>query len=246
MIPRIVMAEALDDLAADDPDAIRSRIDLQRVHRSMGTRAILLRGLTSMATGHHKAIPLRLLEIGAGDGSLMLSVAQALTPRWPAVELTLLDRQALVDRSTIAHYAQVGWTVVEEVCDVFEWVAGSVDLLPGGCPTAHWDLIVANLFLHHFEDQPLASLLTAIANQSSLFFACEPRRDWLDLAGSHMIGAIGVNHVTREDSVLSVHAGFNGHELTALWPKQAGAWHVQEYSAGLFSHCFRAERLELN
>jgi hypothetical protein len=246
MIPRIVMAEALDDLAADDPDAIRSRIDLRRVHRSMGTRTILLRGLHAMTARHPRALPLRLLEIGAGDGSLMLGVAQALAPRWGAVELTLLDRQALLDPSTIAHYANVGWTVVQEVADVFDWAAGGADPLPAGSRAARWDLIVANLFLHHFEGQPLASLLAAIAGRTSRFFACEPRRDWLALAGSHMIGAIGANHVTRKDSVLSVHAGFNGDELTALWPKQAGAWQVQEYSAGLFSHCFRAERPELN
>jgi hypothetical protein len=61
-----------------------------------------------------------------------------------------------------------------------------------------------------------------------------------------MIGAIGANHVTRKDSVISVHAGFDGDELTALWPHQGGSWRVQEYSAGLFSHCFRAERPELN
>jgi hypothetical protein len=246
MIPRIVLAEALDDLAPDNPDAIRSRRDLRRVHRSMGTRAILLRGLNAMTAGHRKTRPLRLLEIGAGDGSLMLGVAQALAPRWGAVELTLLDRQALVDPSTIAHYAQVGWSVVEEVGDVFDWAAGRVDPLPGGSATARWDLIVANLFLHHFEGGPLAALLAAIAKRSSRFFACEPRRDWLALAGSHMIGAIGANHVTRKDSVISVHAGFNGDELTALWPHQAGTWHMQEYSAGLFSHCFRAERPGLN
>jgi len=246
MIPRIVMAEALDHLAADDPDAIRSRIDLQRVHRSMGTRAILLRGLNAMTAGQHKATPLRLLEIGAGDGSLMLGVAQAMAPRCAPVELTLLDRQSLVDQSTIERYAQVGWTAVKKVGDVFDWAAGSLDPVQAGSATAPWDLIVANLFLHHFQDAPLASLLAAIASRSRQFFACEPRRDWLALAGSHMIGAIGANHVTREDSVLSVHAGFNGDELTALWPNQAGAWHVQEYSAGLFSHCFRAERPALS
>jgi hypothetical protein len=109
-----------------------------------------------------------------------------------------------------------------------------------------WDLIVANLFLHHFESAQLTLILQAIAKSSRRFFACEPRRDWLALAGSHMVRAIGANHVTREDSVLSVHAGFNGDELTNLWPKHDGTWQVQEYSAGLFSHCFRAERAGSN
>jgi hypothetical protein len=211
----------------------------------MGTRAIVLRGLMAMTARHKKTMPLRVLEIGAGDGSLMLGVAQALVPCWSGVEFTLLDRQALIDPTTIARYGDLGWTVIEEVGDVLDWAAGSTDQ-PGATATEPWDLIVANLFLHHFEGAQLALILGAIAHKSQRFFACEPRRDWLALAGSHMIGAIGANHVTREDSVLSVHAGFNGDELSVLWPHHDRPWQVQEYSAGLFSHCFRAERAGLN
>jgi len=89
-------------------------------------------------------------------------------------------------------------------------------------------------------------LLAAVATRTDRFFACEPRRDWLALAASHLVGAIGANAVTREDAVLSVHAGFRGDELSKSWPVHGAEWQLQEYSAGLFSHCFRAERLELD
>ena len=245
MMPRIVTVEMLDGLAADDRDAMRSRQDLQRVHRAMGTRTIVLRGLKAMTARHPKAMPLRVLEIGAGDGSLMLGVAQALGSCWGGVELTLLDRQALIDPATLTRYGELGWRVSEAVGDVLDWAVGSTNW-PQAAAAAPWDLIVANLFLHHFEDRQLALILRAVASKSQRFFACEPRRDWLALAASHMIGAIGANHVTREDSVLSVHAGFNGDDLSALWPQHGGPWQVQEYSAGLFSHCFRAERTGLS
>jgi hypothetical protein len=80
MMTRMVTAEVLDGLAANDPDAMRSRRDLQRVHRFMGTRTLVLQGLHALAVGRHKTKPLRILEIGAGDGSLMLGVARALQP----------------------------------------------------------------------------------------------------------------------------------------------------------------------
>jgi hypothetical protein len=245
MMPRIVTAEILDGLSPGDPAAKRSRRDLQRVHRAMGTRMILLRGLKAMTARHPMAMPLRILEIGAGDGSLMLGVAQALAPTWSDVELTLLDRQPLLDAATMASYRKVGWNVTPKVGDVIDWAAEAVNPSDEP-PVMRWDLIVANLFLHHFESAQLTLILQAIAKSSRRFFACEPRRDWLALAGSHMVRAIGANHVTREDSVLSVHAGFNGDELTNLWPKHDGTWQVQEYSAGLFSHCFRAERAGSN
>jgi hypothetical protein len=61
------------------------------------------------------------------------------------------------------------------------------------------------------------------------------------LLGSHLVGLLGCNAVTRNDAVLSVHAGFRDAELTAAWPT-AGAWEIDEYPAGLFTHCFLAKR----
>lgn len=244
-VSRIVTAEALDGLAADDPAATRSRRDLRRVHRVMGTRSIVRRALLDATASRRKPAPLRVLELGAGDGNLMLGVARALAPAWPRVELTLLDAQALVDRSTIASFAELGWTAIAKVVDVLDWAAVAEPLTMDSEP-ANWDIIVANLFLHHFEGAQLITLLGAVAARTDRFFACEPRRAWFALAGSHLIGAIGANAVTREDAVLSVRAGFRGKELTTLWPAQSSEWRVQEYSAGLFSHCFRVERRGAN
>jgi HPt (histidine-containing phosphotransfer) domain-containing protein len=235
MMPRVVAAETLDGLAEDDPAALRSRRDLQRVHRAMGTHAIVARALRALTASRPAGAPLRLLELGAGDGSLMLRVAHALKGEWPAVQLTLLDRQNLVNASTVASYATAGWTATSQVLDVFDWVASDAYW--------HWDLIVTNLFLHHFDGPALASLLAAIESRTERFFACEPRRARLALAASHLIGVIGAHAVTRQDAVLSVHAGFRATEISALWPGLGARWTLNEYPAGLFSHCFSAERM---
>lgn len=243
---RVIAVETLDGLAADNPAAMRSRRDLRRIHLVMGTRAILLRALHDSTASIRKGTPLRVLELGAGDGTLLLGVARALAPTWLKVEITLLDRQPLIDHKTIKSYAEVGWTAVEKVVDVFDWIAGSNNYPQMNSKTTDWDLIIVNLFLHHFEDVLLTLLLNKIASRTNQFYACEPRRSWLALAGSHLVGAIGANSVTREDAVLSVHAGFCGNELTMRWPVHGGEWNVHEYSAGLFSHCFCAKRLVVN
>ena len=274
-LPRTVAAETLDALAADDPAARRSRRDLRRVHHAMGTRSIMLRAWPKLTAAHRGAAPLRVLELGAGDGSLMLGVARALAlaPGAPPVELTLLDRLALVEPATIARYAQAGWRATAMVADVLDWAAaatavpvagaapardGTAAPVAAGAPAsegtaarsatgdapAGWDLIVAHLFLHHFEGVRLAALLGAIAARSDAFFACEPRRARLALAASHLVGALGANAVTREDAVLSVHAGFRAGELAALWPAPRSDWRLHEYPAGLFSHCLRAQRVK--
>lgn len=243
-LSRIVAVEVLDGLAVDDPAAIRSRRDLRRVHRAMGTRTIVRRALSDWAVPRLRPRPLQVLELGAGDGRLLLGVARRLAPTWPPVDLTLLDAQPLVDGETIDRYAELGWTVVAAVTDVLDWATAPSDPLRRGHAAAGWDLIIANLFLHHFAGPQLATLLRAIAERSDRFLACEPRRAWLALAGSHLLGVIGASAVTRADAVLSVHAGFHRQELTALWPAVGVEWQVQEYSAGLFSHCFRAARVQ--
>ena len=235
-LPRVVGAETLDGLPPGDPAAMRSRRDLRRVHRAMGTRAILRRALQHWRFAHlDKARPLRVLELGAGDGTLLLGVADALARAWPPVALTLLDRQGLVERTTLDRYAALGWSARLDVLDVLDW-AGAHDDGP------RWDLIVANLFIHHFEGARLATLLQAIARRTDRFLACEPRRAHLALGASHLVGALGANAVTREDAVLSVRAGFRDTELSSLWPGARDEWVLEEYPAALFSHCLRATR----
>jgi hypothetical protein len=255
-LERVVEPEELDHLAPDDVTAQRSRRDLRRVHRAMRTRAILVRALDRAVTAAKRSASLRILELGAGDGTLMLGVARVLAPRWPAVKLSLLDRQALVADRTVADYAVLGWEVQLLTADVLDWVSDASDASnvasnvassdassdASSEPPPRWDLIVTNLFLHHFEEPVLRRLLAAVAARTEVFFACEPRRAWVALAGSHLVGALGANAVTRGDAVLSVHAGFRGAELTALWPAAAGRWRIEETPAGWFSHCFCASR----
>lgn len=240
-LQRVVGAETLDHLAPDDPAAIRSRRDLVRVHRAMGTRSILCREWQALVSPERARQPLKILEIGAGDGSLLLGVARALAPRWPQVQLTLLDRQNIVSPATLAGYAELGWQAQVLQADVMAWAA-QPDGRGAGTPS-HWDLVSATLFLHHFEGRQLDALLAAVASRADRFFACEPSRAWPALVGSHLIGAIGANAVTREDAVLSVHAGFRAKEISARWPPGGGDWQLREFAAGLFSHCFSARRV---
>ena len=229
-LPRRVEPELLDDLAAGDPRAQRSRDDLRRLHRAMATLSIVLRAFDRATAG---SPPRTILELGAGDGSLMLRLAQRRAGRWPDVKVTLLDRLDLIDAQTLGGLRDIGWTPKVVAMDVFEWLTRPA--------AARWDIVFANLFMHHFSPDALARLLAGIAARSRVFFCCEPRRSALPLAASHLVGLLGAGPVTRQDAVFSVHAGFRAQELSALWPDQR-AWQLREYRAGLFSHGFLATR----
>lgn len=236
--PRTVRPEILDQLPPTDARAIRSRRDLQRVNRVMGSCAILSRAVRhALASAAPQNAP-RLLEIGAGDGTLALRIATCLATSWPVVELTLLDRQALVCEATGTAFAHLGWSLRPLTVDALEWARAPMQQQR----SCRWDVVLANLFLHHFDDAGLRELLAACAQRCNAFIACEPRRSPAALAGSRLLPALGVSADTRHDALVSVRAGFLGDELSRLWPASPTPWRLLERRAGLFNHLFVAAR----
>lgn len=227
--PRHLQPELLDTLAPDDPRAIRSRRDLRRINRLMATSSLLGAPLDRILRG---SSPVRVVDLGAGDGEVLLRLARRRARRWPKISLELLDMQPVVGAQALAHYRALGWSVQVIRADVFDWLAQpACGIEP---------VIVANLFVHHFEGEKLHALLSGIAARASAFVCCEPRRSRLALAGSRLLGAIGCNEVTRHDAIASVRAGFRASELSALWP-QPSVWSLREGPVGLFSHRFVAQ-----
>ena len=233
VLPRILEPETLDHLAPDDPVAQRSRRDLRRVNAFMGARRILARALDRVICDSRRKA-LRIVELGCGDGRLMLDVARHRGQRWPEATIDLLDRQPIVDASTVAAFAAAGWRARPLIADVFDWADAAGD--------RRWDVVVANLFLHHFDGAALGRVLAGCARRADALVACEPRRSRFALGASHLILLLGANAVTRNDGVLSVRAGFIDGELGAAWPGAANVWRRDEYDDGLFTHCFCAVR----
>ena len=230
---RILKPELLDSLPSLDQRAVGSRADLRRLNFVMGHAGILARASRrQLSEISFRARPLRLVELGAGDGTFLLRLAR----RWGAlgvkVEATLLDRQNIVAAETRRAFAALRWSVESVAKDVFDWLDQ---------PFPRVDMVFANLFLHHFPEPNLAAMLRRAAARTNLFIACEPRRSALGLAVARWLRLFGCNEVTRHDAVISVRAGFAGRELSALWPAD-NQWQLSEQRAGLFSHCFIAKR----
>ena len=224
-MPRIVEPEWLDKLPPTDGRAVRSRKDLQRINFWMGHAPMATR---AFQTAFPRKPPRQLVDLGAGDGTWMLRLAKGLSSAWPAVTVLLVDRQPAISESTAEGFRALGWEVKIIPADVFDW-------LPKAAPT---NGIIANLFLHHFENERLGQLLSLCAEKTQVFIACEPRRSRLAMLGSCCLGALGANPVSRHDAPVSVRAGFRQTELSALWPQKE--WHLVEKSSGVFSHLFSA------
>jgi hypothetical protein len=227
-VPRRLEAELLDHLPADDPRAVRSRHDLKRVNAWMRNANCLAALLRSRAGPRQ---PRTILDIGSGDGALMLEVARRLAPQWRDVKVILLDQQNIVSAATHDGFAALHWRAEAVSADVFDYLSSA--------PSDGIDAITANLFLHHFTEPQLVQLLARAGELAWLVAACEPRRTKFVIELSRMLWLVGCNDVTVHDAVASARAGFADGELSALWPKKGG-WELRERSALIFNHCFAA------
>ncbi|PNG24180.1 methyltransferase domain-containing protein [Methylocella silvestris] len=228
---RRIEAELLDSLPAADPRAIRSRRDLALINALMFQPAIMA-GLLRAQMPAGRA---RILEIGCGDGSFMLSVARRLRHSAADVDLVLLDRVDLVAAPRVAAFAALGWRVEIVTGDVFAFV-DKPDI--GG-----FDIVSANLFLHHFSDRALQMLFQSLRRLAPVVVAAEPRRTRVAVWATALLGAIGANAVSRHDAAASVRAGFYGRELSGLWPQDC-ADRIEERGIGPFTHVFSVTRAD--
>src|SRR3954469_25654274 len=165
MHARLLEPEWLDELPPHDPRAGRSRADPRRGNWVMANARVLSRALAGISLGAH------IVDLGSGDGSLMLGVARAL--RRPGMELTLVDRAPIMSEATLAAFGGLGWKARVAASDALEFIAHE-----------RQDVIVANLFLHHLDDASLRHLFGLAAERSRTLAACEPRRSALALTAS--------------------------------------------------------------
>jgi SAM-dependent methyltransferase len=227
LLARHLEPELLDVLPPTHPEATGSRRDLVRINALMFQPFIMRRLLAR----HLQQPPRRILEIGAGDGRFMLAIARRMARRWPNVELVLLDRAPVVSDALSGEFAELGWRAEAVVADVFDWAEKA--------GRERFDVVAANLFLHHFDDAALSRLFAAIAALTPLFAATDPWRAGFPLFATRLLPAIGANRVTLHDATASVRAGFSGSELAQLWPSGRGRV-LEERRVGAFTHVFAA------
>ena len=225
-LQRRIDPEWLDQLPASDPLAIRSRRDLKRINALLSHTGMMRRGLM-----RYPGKPRTLVDLGAGDGTFMLGLARQLASRWQDVSVILLDRQDIVSAATREAFTKLGWKIETVTADLFDFLEAA--------PPRKFDVMTANLFLHHLTEEQLARLFASVAQRAQLFMACDPRRTAWVRETSRMLWVLGCNDVSVHDAVVSARAGFHGKELSDLWPTH-DHWQLHERETGLASHMFVA------
>jgi len=196
---RVVVAELLDELAADDPRALSSRRDLRMINFFMGNESWMLRQLHQ----HRNVAERGIVELGAGDGSFSRRMHHRV-PMAPLAAYDLLPEPLGMEEGIFWHQGDV---TVEK-------------------PMQDFGVLVANLFLHHFRDEDLSWLRAWMARAQVMIFN-EPLRSKLAHRLGNLLHP-WINDVTRHDMHVSIDAGFLRGEIPSLFADCAHEWEIVE------------------
>jgi hypothetical protein len=196
---RTIQPELLDELPATDVRAIRSRRDLNLINLLMGN----FRWQRGAIRKHAQAAVLGVVEIGAGDGTLLNQLMNSFN----SVPLTGLD---LIGRPGSLHR------------DI-NWVTGDLIKSLGGLSGG---VLIGNLILHHFHPADLEIIGRHCGRFQVVAFS-EPLRS----RRGHFWGWLlhpFVNDVTRHDLHKSIDAGFVPGELPLQLGLDPEHWNIVE------------------
>ncbi len=181
---RVLEPEWLDDMPAAEPGAVAARRDLRRVNWLMGNERWITRRIAAEPASAARGM----VEIGAGEGFL----ARRLAAFGPVTACDLAPR-------------------LQDLPGSINWIQGDcLEALPG----LRGGVLVASLFLHHFDGTQLARLGKTLGTFERLLW-CEPHRARLPLAFAGCLRPV-VSPVTRHDMPVSIRAGFVPGELQQL------------------------------
>lgn len=212
---RTVQPELLDSLPHDHPDARRGRRDLVLVNLLMGNPRWIVKTIRKMPEWHNVSM----IELGAGEGHLCRSLHRAF-PDTPIEAIDLAPRPANLPAA-------------------IRWHQGDLFAPPDSFPEiTRQHLLIANLFLHHFEAPDLARL-GAMAKNSAGLIAVEPERRALHIWQGRLISPL-IGRATRHDLPVSVRAGFQGTEIAASLGLPPEKWHIRSSRTFFGAHRFHA------
>lgn len=211
---RVLAAEILDSLPADDPAAKRSRRDLRVINALMGNFRWLRSQLEAVESADGKV-----LELGAGDGRFGLSLSDP--ERWAYTGVDLLPRPADWPSSWQWHQG-----------DLFQFL-----------PMSEASVVLVNLFLHHLAPAQLYLLGQRLEESPCRYLLVnEPARRTRHLCQGKLLHLTGLHAVTRHDMDVSIRAGFLGNELPEAMGLSPSVWDWQIHHSFLGAYRLIATR----
>lgn len=194
--------EMMDDFDMKG-EILRDALDkIAKINQLLGGNKITIEGVRLLIEGKPKSTPIRILDIGCGNGDMLRALADYALKNELNFSLVGVD----ANRFTIQHAAQLSSNypnIRYECKDIFEDF--DVDC----------DIVLCTLTLHHFKDTEIIQLLSNIKQQAKVGILINDlhRSALAYYLFKALCFVFSLNDMSREDGLVSILRGFKKADL---------------------------------
>jgi len=204
---RSTAPEIMDDFNMEG-EILRDALDkIARINQLLGGNKVTLNGVKTLISGQPKAKPIRIADLGCGNGDMLRTLAAYAALHHLNFMLTGIDANDFTIRH--ARGLSADYPNINYVCtDIFDERNTPLD----------YDIILCTLTLHHFKNEEIISLLSRFKTSARLGFVINDLQRSA-LAYYLFMGlcfAFRLNDMSREDGLVSILRGFKRADLLSF------------------------------
>lgn len=198
--------EIMDDFAMEG-ETLRSSLDqLAFINRWLGGNRVTMGGLESLLADTPVSTPLRILDLGCGNGDLLRIAAD-----WGRKTGRPLALIGIDGNDFTVNYAR-------ELSTAYPEISYRAEMIPSDyLREEQYDVVLCTLFLHHFATKDLINLLQLLCRQSRIGLVVNDlHRSRLAYFLFNLITLFIRNRMVRADGLTSILRGFRKSDLRTM------------------------------
>lgn len=206
---RKMEAEQMDDFTVQG-DLLTETLDqLARINRYLGGNQVTMNGLKKILKDHPVDKPLTIVDMGCGNGDVLRCIAEYGKKGGYDFRLIGIDANAhTVDyaRKLSGNYKELSFQQLDVFSEEFQKL--------------EYDLVLATLFLHHFSEEEIVTLLQSVMKTATVGMVVNDlHRNALAYFLFRLLGLFIRNPMTREDGLISIRKAFKREDLENMSKK---------------------------
>lgn len=196
------LSEMMDDFDMKG-EVLKDALDkIAKINQLLGGNKITIEGVKSLLKSHQAQAPIKILDIGCGNGDMLRALTQYARKNKLDFCLTGIDANSF----TIQHAKQlsINYPNINYECkDIFENF------------NEEYDIILCTLTLHHFKDEEIATLLSNILPLTKVGIVVNDlqRSALAYYLFKALCFCFNLNDMSREDGLISILRGFKREDL---------------------------------
>ncbi|MFZ1451996.1 MAG: methyltransferase domain-containing protein [Ferruginibacter sp.] len=206
---RSTQQEEMDDLSMEG-DLLQHTLDqLVLINQRLGGNKATIDGLHTLVKAQPKDVAISIVDLGCGSGDILRAVADYGRKNSFTFNLTGIDANAYTvnyARKLSINYPEISYIKMDVQEAAFS-----------GIP---FDMVITTLFLHHFTDQEIESLLIPIVKKARIGVVINDlHRSKTAYFLFKVVSIFIKNPMIKNDGAISVLRGFKKNELINISKK---------------------------